>query len=118
MQRVMLKSKIHGATVTDKQLHYAGSITLDENLLCAADMLAGEQVHVLNLKNGLRFITYTIAATAGSGTVMLNGPAARLGEVGDTVIVLSYGVYDDAEASALVPLIVRIVERNQPQNST
>jgi aspartate 1-decarboxylase len=114
MQRFMLKSKIHGAVITDKQLQYAGSITLDENLLKAANMLPGEQVQVLNLNNGMRFLTYTIVAPAGSGTVMLNGPAARLGEVGDTVLVLSYGIYDDSEAGQLEPIIVRVGERNQP----
>ena len=110
----MLKSKIHGAVITDKQLQYAGSITLDENLLRAANMLPGEQVQVLNLNNGMRFVTYTIVAPPGSGTVMLNGPAARLGEVGDTVLVLSYGIYDDAEARQLDPVIVRIGEGNRP----
>ena len=114
MQRIMLKSKIQGAVVTDKQLRYNGSITLDENLLRMADMLPGEQVQVLNLNNGMRFLTYTIVAPAGSGTVMLNGPAARLGEVGDTVLVLSYGIYDDAEAAHLEPIIIRVGERNQP----
>ena len=118
MQRVMLKSKIHGVTVTDKQLHYAGSITLDENLLRAADMLAGEQVQVLNLNSGIRFVTYTIIAPAGSGTVMLNGPAARLGEIGDTVLILSYGSYDDTEARQLEPIIVHVTEQNQPQRGT
>lgn len=114
MQRIMLKSKIHAAVVTDKQLEYAGSITLDKNLLNAANMLPGEQVQVLNLNNGMRLLTYTIVAPAGSGTVMLNGPAARLGEVGDTVLVLSYGIYDDAEAAHLEPIIIRVGERNQP----
>ena len=114
MLRLMLKSKIHGAVVTDKQLRYDGSITLDENLLKATNMLPGEQVQVLNLNNGMRFLTYTIVAPAGSGTVMLNGPAARLGEVGDTVLVLSYGIYDDAEAAHLEPIIIRVGERNQP----
>lgn len=117
MQRRMLRAKIHGAVITDKQLHYDGSITLDENLLRAADILPGEEVQVLNRNNGLRFTTYTIVAPAGSGTVMLNGPAARLGEIGDTVIVLAYAACDDAEARALTPRIVRIGENNQPRLS-
>ena len=111
----MLKSKIHGAVVTDKPLRYNGSITLDENLLRMADMLPGEQVQVLNLNNGIRFLTYTIVAPAGSGTVMLNGPAARLGEVGDTVLVLSYGIYDDAEARQREPIIVHVGQHNEPK---
>lgn len=115
MQRIMLKSKIHGAVVTDKQLRYDGSITLDENLLKAANMLPAEQVQVLNLNNGMRFVTYTIVAPPGSGIVMLNGPAARLGEIGDTVLVLSYGIYDDAEASQREPIIVHVGARNQPE---
>ena len=114
MQRTMLKSKVHGAIVTDKQLHYDGSISMDSNLLEAADMLSGEQVQVLNLNNGHRFITYTIEAPAGSGTVMLNGPAARLGEVGDTVIIISYGICEDCEASRIKPVVVYVGENNQP----
>ena len=86
----MLKSKIHRATLTGTKLDYEGSITFDENLLEKADILLGEQVHVLNINNGERFITYTIAAPRGSGTVFLNGPAARRGEVGDKIIILSY----------------------------
>lgn len=117
MQRFMLKSKIHGAIITDKQLLYEGSITLDEKLLQAAEMLPGEQVQVLNLNNGMRFLTYTIGAPAGSGTVMLNGPAARLGEIGDTVLILSYGIYSDSEAGQLEPRIVLVTEQNQPRNS-
>ena len=118
MQRIMLKSKIHGAVVTDKQLQYGGSITLDEDLLKAADMLPGEQVHVLNLNNGMRFVTYTIVASPGSGMVMLNGPAARLGEIGDTVLILSYGIYDDPEANHREPIIVHVGQRNQPTTDT
>jgi aspartate 1-decarboxylase len=89
MKRTMLKSKIHRARLTDTRLDYEGSITIDSDLLKAADMLAGEQVHVVNLANGSRIVTYVIEAPAGSGTVMLNGPAARTGMVGDEVIVIS-----------------------------
>jgi len=90
MEQYMLKSKIHKATLTGTELDYEGSITIDENLLEKADILPGEQVHVLNINNGERFVTYTIAAPRGSGTVLLNGPAARRGTVGDKVIILSY----------------------------
>ncbi len=114
MQRMMLKSKIHGAVLTGKQLDYEGSVTLDRTLLCAADILPGEQVQVLNLNNGRRFLTYAIEAPTASGTVMLNGPAARLGEVGDPVLVLSYGRYEDAEARDAKPLVVRLDRNNQP----
>lgn len=113
VQRFMLKSKIYGAVITDKQLFYDGSITLGEDLLEAAGILPGEQVHVLNLNNGARMVTYTIVAPAGSGTVMLNGPAARLGEVGDSIIVLTYGIYDDAEAARRAPVVVRLGEGNR-----
>jgi aspartate 1-decarboxylase len=90
MNRTILKSKIHRATVTALDLDYEGSITIDEELLEKADILPGEQVHVLNINNGERFITYAIAAPRGSGTVLLNGPAARRGTAGDKVIILSY----------------------------
>lgn len=108
----MLKSKIHGATITDKQLHYKGSITLDKNLLAAADILPGEQVHVLNLNTGDRSITYAISARAGSGAVVLNGPAARLGEVGDKIIVLSYCQCENDEARKIKPNIVHVDDKN------
>jgi len=90
MQRFMLKSKIHRATLTGTDMHYEGSITVDQNLLDAADILPGEQVHVLNLNNGARLVTYAIAAARGSGTMLLNGPAARLCMPGDTVTILTY----------------------------
>ncbi len=91
MQRVMLKSKIHRATVTDCDLHYVGSITIDPELLEAADILEHEQVHVVDVDNGARFETYTIAGRRGSGDVKVNGAAARLVHRGDTIIVISYG---------------------------
>ena len=117
MHRMMLKSKIHGATVTEKQLEYEGSITVDADLLEASDILPAEQVHVLNLSNGSRFVTYTIAAPHGSGTVMLNGPAARLGEIGDQVIILSYSPCDEAMAKELKPRVVTVDEHNQVRES-
>src|SRR5438270_9927058 len=97
MQRTMLKSKIHRATVTDSDLHYVGSITIDPELLEAADILEFEQVAVVDVDNGARFETYTIAGERGSGAVKVNGAAARLVHHGDTIIVISYGSYDRDE---------------------
>ena len=108
----MLKSKIHGARLTDTRLHYEGSIAIDADLLHAADMLPGEQVHVLNLANGSRIITYVIEAPAGSRTVMLNGPAARTGQVGDQIIILSYCEISDEEARSFKPLVVLVGDNN------
>jgi len=110
----MLKAKIHGVRLTGTQLDYEGSIALDRNLIDAADLLPGEQVHVLNLSNAERMITYVIEAPAGSGTVMLNGPAARLGVVGDKLIILSYCVADAEEARSLKPTIIHVDENNRP----
>ncbi len=115
MNRIMLKSKIYNASITGTKLGYEGSITLDTDLLEAADILPGEQVHILNLSNGTRFITYTIAAERGSGTVVLNGPAARLGMVGDKVIILSYCEVDANEAITLKQIFVQVDEKNSPK---
>ncbi len=114
MQRFMLKSKIHRATLTGTELDYEGSIAIDRRLMEAADLLPGEQVHVLNLSNAERLITYVIEAPAGSGTMMLNGPAARLGTVGDKVIVLSYCAASDEEARQLKPTVVHVGPQNRP----
>jgi aspartate 1-decarboxylase len=113
VQRFMLKSKIHRATLTGTELDYEGSIAIDRTLLEAADMLPGEQVQVLNLSNGARLITYTIKAEAGSGTVLLNGPAARLAVSGDLVIVLSYCSVSEEEAALWEPKIVNVDEQNR-----
>ncbi len=113
MQRIMLRSKIHRATLTGTELDYEGSIAIDRNLIEAAGLLPGEQVHVLNLSNGQRLITYVIEAPAGSGTMMLNGPAARLGVVGDKVVILSYALVDDAEARAFKPKTIHVDEKNR-----
>ena len=115
MQRIMLKSKIHRATLTGTELHYEGSIALDQALLDAADILPNEQVQVLNLNNGARLITYAIAAPRGSGTVLLNGPAARLGMVGDLVSILSYCQLGDEEARRLKPKVVLVGRNNRPR---
>lgn len=110
----MLKSKIHRATLTGTELDYEGSIAIDRDLIEAADMLPGEQVHVLNLSNAERIATYVIEAPAGSGTVMLNGPAARLGMAGDKVVILSYCGVDEEEARHLQPKIIHVDEQNRP----
>jgi aspartate 1-decarboxylase len=108
MQRVMLKSKIHRATVTDCDLHYVGSITVDPDLLDAADILEHEQVHVVDVDNGARFETYTIAGERGSGDMCINGAAARLVHRGDTIIVISYGQYDEADLERYEPRVVHV----------
>ena len=108
MQRVMLKSKIHRATITDCDLHYVGSITIDPDLLEAADILEHEQVHVLDIDNGARFETYTIAGERGSGAMTVNGAAARLVQRGDTIIVVSYAGYDRAELETYEPRVVHV----------
>jgi aspartate 1-decarboxylase len=108
MQRVMLKSKIHRATVTDCDLHYVGSITIDPELLEAANILEYEQVHVVDVDNGARFETYTIPGARGSGEMCVNGAAARLVHRGDTVIVISYGSYDEADLERYEPRVVHV----------
>ena len=112
--RLMLKSKIHRATLTGKALDYEGSIALDRRLMDAADLLPGEQVHVLNVNTGARLVTYVIESPAAAGTVMLNGPAARQGEVGDLLIIIAYGYCPDADARQLRPRIVHVDEWNAP----
>ena len=114
MQRIMLKSKIHRATVTGTDINYQGSITLDEALLEKADILPGEQVHVLNLNNGERIITYTIVAPRGSGIALLNGPAARCAIPGDEVVILTYCSVDEQEVRAHQPTIVLVDKKNRP----
>jgi aspartate 1-decarboxylase len=113
MQRVMLKSKVHRATITDCDLHYVGSITVDPDLLEAADILENEQVHVLDIDNGARFETYTIAGERGSGEVKVNGAAARLVQRGDTVIIVSYASYDEEELAEHRPQVVHVSRANQ-----
>ena len=110
----MLRAKIHRATVTQAELHYEGSVTIDQDLLEATDILPGEQVQVLNLNNGARLITYAIVAPRGSGTVLLNGPAARLGQPGDIVSILSYCDLPDEEARQFKPTILLMDKGNRP----
>lgn len=113
MQRTMLKSKIHRATVTQADLHYVGSLTVDADLMRAADLLPGEQVHVVDIDNGARLETYVIEGPAGSGVIGINGAAARLVHPGDLVIIISYAVLEDAEARALAPRVVHVGEGNR-----
>lgn len=113
MDRFMLKSKIHRATLTGTEPNYEGSITVDENLLEEADILPSEQVHVLNANNGQRFITYAIAGPQGSGTVLLNGPAARLGTIGDKAIIISYCQIPAQKAKDLQAKIVFVDDENK-----
>ena len=108
MQRVMLKSKIHRATITGCDLHYVGSITIDSELLRAADVLEHEQVHVLDIDNGARFETYTISGEPGSGAMQINGAAARLVHEGDTIIVVSYASYSAEELQNYEPRVVHV----------
>jgi len=112
MQRTMCKSKLHGARITDAQLEYTGSITIDEELLEAADILPFERVQVVNLNNGARLETYAMSGERAARQVCLNGPAARLGVVGDTVIVISYALVDDAVARGFQPKIVLLDAKN------
>jgi aspartate 1-decarboxylase len=113
MLRTMLKSKIHGATVTAAELYYGGSITLDEDLMEAVDILDGEQVQVVNMNNGSRLETYVITGERGSGVICLNGPAARLGAVGDVVHILCYGLAEDTEARGLKARIAILGPENR-----
>jgi aspartate 1-decarboxylase len=108
MNRTMLKSKIHRATVTGSDLHYVGSITVDADLLDAADIREHEQVHVVDVDNGARFETYTIAGARGSGEIKINGAAARLVHTGDTVILISYASYDERELDKYEPKVVHV----------
>jgi aspartate 1-decarboxylase len=112
MMRTMMKSKIHRATVTQADLHYVGSITLDPVLMEAADLLEGEQVAIVDVTNGARLETYVIPGERGTGVVGINGAAAHLVQTGDLVIIISYAVLSDAEARALEPRIVHVDERN------
>lgn len=113
MQRHLMKSKIHRATITSADLHYEGSLTVDEDLLDAADLRTHEEVQVVNVNNGARFSTYVIPGPRGSGVLQLNGAAARLGMAGDLVIVISYGTFDEAEAARHHPTVVFVDDKNR-----
>ncbi|NUR44832.1 MAG: aspartate 1-decarboxylase [Sphingomonas sp.] len=113
MMRILMKSKIHRATVTQADLHYVGSVTIDAALMEAADLLEGEKVAIVDITNGSRLETYAITGERGSGVIGINGAAARLVHEGDLVIIISYGMYDDAEARALKPSVVHVDEKNR-----
>jgi aspartate 1-decarboxylase len=113
MHRQMLKSKIHRATVTDCDVDYVGSITLDPALMRQADMLVNEQVHVWDIDNGARFITYAIEGEEGSGAVQVNGAAARLVRTGDKVIVASFAAYDESDLERHSPVVVHVDDDNE-----
>jgi aspartate 1-decarboxylase len=113
MLRTMMKSKIHRATVTQADLHYVGSVTVDEDLLEAADLLPGELVHIVDVTNGARIETYTIAGKRGSGVLGINGAAARLVHPGDVVILIAYGQMENAEAKEFAPSVVFVDADNR-----
>lgn len=116
MLRILLKSKIHRAHVSEANLYYAGSITIDAKLMAAADIIENEKVEVFNLNNGHRLETYAIKGKAGSGVICLNGPAARGACVGDEVIIASYVLFDDKEKKPIKPKIITVNGRNQIKN--
>jgi len=111
--RTIMKSKIHRATVTQADLHYVGSVTVDEDLLDAADLLPGELVHIVDVTNGARLETYTIAGQRGSGVLGINGAAAHLVHPGDVVILIAYGQLETAEARAFEPRVVFVDADNK-----
>ena len=110
----LCKSKIHRATLTDANLDYVGSITIDANLMRLADLVPYEKVQVANINNGERFETYVIEGEPGSGVIALNGAAARKGQTGDLVIIIAYGHFDKAEAAGFKPKVVHVDANNRP----
>ncbi len=114
MQRELMKSKIHGATVTQCNLGYVGSLTIDRNLLELADLLPNEKIQVVNLNNGTRFETYALEGEAGTGIIGANGGTARLCVEGDQLLIISYARYDEREARGHQPRVVVVDEDNQP----
>jgi aspartate 1-decarboxylase len=114
MRRRMMKSKIHRATVTDANLHYVGSVTIDRDLMDRANLLAYEQVAIVDIDNGARLETYVIEGDRGSGAICLNGAAARLVQPGDKIIIISYAEYEDAELEGYQPTIVHVDTANRP----
>ncbi|WP_282783238.1 aspartate 1-decarboxylase [Nocardia sp. CC201C] len=113
MLRTMMKSKIHRATVTHADLHYVGSVTVDQDLLDAADLLEGEQVCIVDITNGARLETYVIAGERGSGVIGINGAAAHLVQPGDLVILIAYGMMDERELKSYEPRVVFVDDRNR-----
>ena len=117
MMRTMLKSKISYAKISDLQLHYKGSVTIDAAILEAANLREGERVDVLNLNNGVRLETYVIKGEKGSGMICLNGPAARLAYKGDKIVILSYGIYTEPELDEYKAVFVELNEENAVKNT-
>ena len=117
MRLAAFKSKIHRATVTEADLNYEGSVTIDADLMDAAEILPNEQVQILNVNNGERFDTYAIRGARGSGVICLNGPAARLAHVGDTVIILTYALMEREELLRHVPIVVNVDAKNRIRRS-
>jgi aspartate 1-decarboxylase len=113
MRRSLFKSKIHRATVTDADLEYEGSVTIDDQLMRAADILPYERVHIWNVTNGARLETYALAGPTGSGVICINGAAARLAHPGDRVIIATFAEVEEAEAKGWKPIVVRVDERNR-----
>lgn len=113
MQRIVMKSKIHNAEVTQVNLHYEGSITIDEQLMAEADIIEGERVQVVNINNGARMETYVIKGEKGSGIIGLNGPAARLAVEGDIIHIITYAVIDDVELRSFEPTVIILGENNK-----
>ncbi|MEI8020933.1 MAG: aspartate 1-decarboxylase [Schlesneria sp.] len=113
MQRILLKSKIHRATVTDAQLHYEGSVTIDHDLMLAANIAEHEQVHIYDINNGNRLITYAIQGPAGSGTICINGAAAHLVSPGNLVIIAAYAQFNESEVATHRPRIVHVDGKNR-----
>lgn len=113
MQRILLKSKIHRATVTDAQLHYEGSVTIDHELMLAANICEHEQVHIYDVNNGNRLITYAIRGPSGSGTICINGAAAHLVSPGNLVIICAYATFDEAEIGIHKPKVIHVDSQNR-----
>ncbi|WP_087104148.1 aspartate 1-decarboxylase [Brachybacterium nesterenkovii] len=113
MMRTLMTSKIHRATVTQADLHYIGSVTVDADLLDAAGILENEQVSIVDVTSGSRLVTYAIAGERGSGRICINGPAAHLVSPGDLVILIAYGIFDDAEAREHRPTVVHVDADNR-----
>jgi aspartate 1-decarboxylase len=116
MQRTLLKSKIHRATVTDAQLHYEGSVTIDQNLMRAANIAEHEQVQIYNVDNGNRLTTYAITGPEGSGTICINGAAAHLVSPGHLIIICSYALFDESEVASFEPRVVHVDAGNRQTN--
>lgn len=110
----MFKSKIHRATVTDADLNYEGSITIDKDLMDLAGIVTYEKVDIYNITNGARFSTYTIDGERGSGKICLNGAAARMVQAGDLIIIVTYGMFDEGEIKDLKPIVVQVDAKNRP----